>query len=362
MSPPDLTAHPFENAIVEAWSPRCWKDTHIVLAVSGGADSVAMLVAMLRIKRRLGGDGKFCVGHLNHQLRRHAADDDAAWLTSLCYRLGVSIDVGNAEIDAHSTGDGWEATARAVRYEFLRQVAERFGARYVAVAHTADDQVETVLHRIIRGTGLSGLAGIPFSRTLSPSVSLVRPLLKVRRHEVLQYLAQIGQDFRRDSSNNDMRFTRNQLRHKLLPMLRSEYNSEIELALQRLATQAADNQVLIDTFADSLLESRWKVLPELNPNQPISQCAIDCSDLAQVPRALIRELLRRVWARAQWPQQAMGYIKWDGLAELALSEGQYCSASYPGGVQAERHGDSLILRRNQSLHEKDASNTGGCSY
>ena len=100
-------------------------------------------------------------------------------------------------------GDGWEAAARAARYRFLRETAEKSGRDYVAVAHTVNDQVETVVHRVLRGTGLDGLAGIPRHRPLSPRVTLVRPLLSVNRLEILQYLADIGQDFRTDETNSD---------------------------------------------------------------------------------------------------------------------------------------------------------------
>ena len=245
----ELTA--LERALVDAWPPAEWRDTHVVLAVSGGADSVAMLRAAVTAKRRAGGAGRLFVAHLNHGLRPDAAED-AAWLEALCRRLGLPIESAKTDVSqlAADQGDGLEAAARAARYDFLTQTAERLGARFVAVAHTADDQVETILHRLIRGTGLAGLAGMPRRRSLSPTVLLVRPLLAARRQDVLAYMQHIGQHFRHDTTNIDPRFTRNRLRHQLLPRLRSEFNIDVDAALVRLAEQAAESQQLIASQAE----------------------------------------------------------------------------------------------------------------
>ena len=154
--------------------------------------------AILAVKSKSGGIGRLFVAHFNHGIRGADADADQLWLEAVCRQLDVPFETARAEALETTTPrrDGWEATARAARYEFLGHTAEKLGARFVAVAHTADDQVETVLHRILRGTGLSGLAGMPASRPLSPSVALVRPLLRATRSELLDYLAAIGQEHR----------------------------------------------------------------------------------------------------------------------------------------------------------------------
>src|SRR5262249_20572855 len=132
--------------------------------------------------------------------------------------------------------------------------AEQVGARYVATGHTADDQVETVLHHILRGTGIDGLAGIRRTRAISPSVALVRPLLWARRSDVLSYLQALGQEFRIDRSNEDVRFTRNRIRNELLPELRQNFNQNVDDALLRLASQAAEAQQVISEAAGALME------------------------------------------------------------------------------------------------------------
>ena len=163
--------------------------------------------------------GKLYVAHLNHGLRGSAADADEVWLRSLCERLKLMLDVEKMDVSAIAAeqGDGWEAAARSARYNFLRRAAERIGGRFVATAHTANDQVETVLHRILRGTGIEGLGGDGESEAAYAGIALVRPMLTLTRRDVVEYLSAIGQDYRTDATNQDTQWTRNRLRHELLP-------------------------------------------------------------------------------------------------------------------------------------------------
>src|SRR4051812_1068067 len=250
------TGHELERRLAESWPVGEWCDTHVVLGVSGGADSVALLRAMAALKERHGGRGELFVGHLNHGLRGSAADTDESWLRLLCDRLKLKLEVEKRDISevAAEQGDGWEAAARSARYAFLQAVAERSGARFVATAHTADDQAETVLHRILRGTGIEGLAGMAKARALTPGVALVRPMLELKRHHVLDYLAAIGQDYSVDATNRDTRWTRNRLRHELLPQLRERYNPQVDAAVLRLASQAGEAQQVVAGLAARLAE------------------------------------------------------------------------------------------------------------
>ena len=218
MSPP-----PLDQELAAAWPPESWADVSVLVAVSGGADSVALLRGLAGLK--VGGEGKLVVGHFNHRLRGEESDGDEQFVARLAEELGLGLECGRLEAgDIDACPDGIEEAARRQRYRFLTETAERVGARYVACAHTADDQVETVLHRILRGTGIAGLAGIPRCRRLSPAVTLIRPLLEVRRAELVDYLASLGQSYREDSSNLDRRFTRNRIRHDLLPQLAKDFN------------------------------------------------------------------------------------------------------------------------------------------
>ena len=304
------------------------------------APTVHALRALVAIKDRCGGQGKLFAAHLHHGLRGPAADADEAWLRDFCRKMNVFINVAHADVAtaAADTGDGWESAARDLRYDFLRQTAEKLGARHVATAHTADDQVETVLHRMIRGTGLAGLAGIPKFRSLSPSVTLARPILAIRRRELLGYLAEIGQDFRVDASNVDPHFTRNRLRNELLPLLRDKFNSEVDSAVLRLASQAREAQYFIERQVTALSDDCIKRVTS-------DGLQLDCLKLAGQPPLLVCEVCRAAWSSAGWPQQGMGYQEWEQLASLVERVGDVPAVQLPGGVRAERINNVLLLSR-----------------
>jgi len=347
--------HSFESHVAEAWPTASWCDVHVLAAVSAGPDSVAMLRALWTLKQRAGGQGSICVAHLNHQSRGRESDADQVWLETLCQSLGIPLEIGRADVAtlAVEQGDGWESAAREARYDFLRCTAERLGARWVAVAHTADDQVETVLHRLVRGTGLAGLAGMPRVRPLSPTVTLVRPILCVGREDVIEYLAAVGQDFRRDSTNSDCRFTRNRIRHELLPALRSQYNTNVDEVLTRLAQQAGEAQRIISGLVERLAEQCVQVQPppqngsSNHGNQARSLSAekirIECRPLRGEPELLVREVFKAAWSSAGWPLQSMGFEQWQQLAALVE-----CSDARPlnlaGGAEARRCDDAIEIQ------------------
>jgi tRNA(Ile)-lysidine synthase len=334
-----------EREITIAWPVEAWRDTHVVLGVSGGPDSVAMLRAAMSLKSSCGGRGRMFVAHFNHGARGADADADQDWVAALCRGLGVSLETARADkASLSSTDDGWEAAARAARYKFFTHTAEKLGARFVAVAHTADDQVETVLHRILRGTGLAGLAGMRPSRPLSPSVALVRPMLRARRRDVLDYLAAIGQGYRTDPSNSDTAWTRNRLRNELLPQLRERYNAAVGDALLRLAAQAEETQQVIDGVVAELVPD--SVAVERPPHLPADvkdlRVRLNCDRLRSAPMLLVREVCRTAWRDAGWPEQAMGFDEWQAIAELVQGR-RDGPINLPGGVRARRQKNSVLL-------------------
>lgn len=320
------------------WLPDDWKDVTTLAAVSGGADSVALLRAMAAM--RPAAPGRLLVAHFDHRLRGAAADADAAFVGRLACDLGLPYEVGSADPARVSAalrgGIGIEESARNARYEFLKAAAGRYGARYVATAHTADDQAETVLHRIVRGTGLSGLSGMRRARPLMHGVSLIRPLLGVRHAELLDYLRRLGQPFCDDATNQDLGFTRNRLRHELLPRLAAEYNPQVIDALLRLARLAGEAHEVIANVVDELL-------PGCVRNET-DRIVVDCGLLADQPRYVVRELLVAAWRRRQWPEQAMGFAQWEELAELV--QATVCGpllTTLPGGFRVCREGELLII-------------------
>ncbi len=308
--------HPFEAAIAASWPTDRWQDVTVLIAVSGGADSVALLRALHALRpahEHSSPAGRLVVAHFNHGWRGDESEGDAKFVRVLARRLQLPVYVGGARPrDPSGTGhaaDRREDAARRLRYRFLTDLATRLGARYVATAHTADDQAETVLQRVLRGTGLSGLRGIPRVRRLTTATALLRPMLGVPRAEVLAYLESIQQPFRTDPSNLDRRYTRNRIRQELLPLAR-DYYAGVDEALRRLASLAGEAQRVIDQQAEALLE---EAIVERSP----LTTTLDLGKFAGIDRYLIREALRHLWQQRHWPRQAMGLAEWNELASLA---------------------------------------------
>jgi tRNA(Ile)-lysidine synthase len=272
------------------------------------------------------------IAHLNHLLRGAESDADATFVRDLYASLSAAgvpirgsccnrIDVA---AQARAEGGNVENIARRLRYEWLAKMAAELGCRWIATGHTADDQAETVLHRLLRGAGIQGLRGIAARRAVNADIEIVRPLLETTRAEVLAYLAAEKQEYREDSSNLNLALTRNRLRHELLPMLARDYNPGIVGLLAQLAEQADDLYRTIEAESNRLLAE-----VELPPADGL--LILDRQKLSQVPRHLIRELFRQLWARQSWPQSDMDYAAWDRLAGVAL--GELPAVDLPGGIR-----------------------------
>jgi tRNA(Ile)-lysidine synthase len=288
-----------------------------VVAVSGGPDSVALLRLLLEL-HQVGLIGTLTVAHLNHQLRGGDSDADEDFVQRLAgkYSLPFRSERVNVAKLAKDQKDNVENAARQVRYDWLAEIARSEGARWVATGHTADDQAETLLHRLVRGTGLHGLGGIPPQRELAPGIAVIRPLLGSSRAEVLAYLQNAKQDFRTDSSNVDLGFTRNRIRHELLPVLARDFNPAIVSVLCRLAEQAREVQSLVEIQAGDLL--RNTELPRAG-----NLLVFNRTTLAKAPRHLVREVFRLVWSRENWPAGSMTFDDWERLAVLACQDDSF---------------------------------------
>lgn len=233
----------------------------VAVAVSGGADSVALLRALLEAAPEIG--LVLTVAHVHHGIRGAEADADAAFVAELAARHGLAFcrkDV-DARLSARENRESLEEAARNLRYAWFTELLESGMADAVATAHTLDDQAETVLHKFLRGAWTQGLAGIHPVLAL-PRGSILRPFLGVRRGDIEAWLSKIGQDWREDASNRDMDYTRNRLRNELLPMLAS-YNPQISRQLANLATVARDE----DAYWEGELA---RLLPQLLlPGKPV---------------------------------------------------------------------------------------------
>ena len=222
---------------------RLTPDDLITVGVSGGIDSMFLLVQLYEMKLPL------IAAVFNHGLRPEAADE-CRFVLDFCRQKGIPCICGEADVHGYAAdkGLGIEEAARQLRYRFLFDTAVQNKAAAVATAHHADDQAETVLLHLLRGSGIDGLGGIrPYSlpNAFSETIPLIRPLLGITRAEIEAFAAETGMPFREDRSNTDTAYTRNRIRHDLIPGLKAEYNPQIVQALCRLAeSAAADSEVL----------------------------------------------------------------------------------------------------------------------
>jgi tRNA(Ile)-lysidine synthase len=315
---------------------------------------VALLRLMVEARgRSASAEGKLVAVHVNHGLRGAQGDGDERFVEELAASLGVECVVGHVEprAIADAEGDGLEAACRATRYDFLVATAQRHGARYVAVGHTADDQAETILHHVLRGTGLAGLGGMTTFRPMNDATTLVRPLLAARRADVREYLASLEQPWREDATNRERAFTRNRLRHDLLPLLARDYNADVVEALVRLGAQAREAHDVVRQLAEALAERCMMLTAGDEATSGAASkgdtVVVDCGPLAGANRHVVREMFVSIWTKQHWPRQAMGFAEWDVLAEMAMAarDERARHRTLPGDVAVERTEDAMKIAR-----------------
>lgn len=258
----------------------------LVAAVSGGPDSVCMLDILVKLRRELGIE--LLIAHLNHQLRGADSDADARYVADLAVRLGIPAVVESRDVGAYRRRHRLtpEEAAREVRYSFLADVACSAGIRVVAVGHTLNDHLETILMHLIRGSGTRGLRGLlPVSRWSSGAegITVIRPLLDISREETTAHCARNRLEPRTDTSNDSLAPLRNRIRHELLSQLR-EYNPGIAGTLLRTARLAADDLAFID---GEMEKAREKVSRKLK-----NAIIFDKKPFRALPLSLQRHLLR----------------------------------------------------------------------
>lgn len=273
----------------------------VAMAVSGGADSVALLRVMLELRTELG--IVLSVAHFHHGIRGEGADVDAAFVAELAaaHDLELYLDRGDARDYSREKRISLETAARETRRDFFVKLLHERRIARVATAHTLDDQAETVLMKLLRGAGTRGLAGI-FPEQRLATGSIVRPLLEVHRVELRDYLRGLKQPWREDESNADLSFTRNRVRSRVLPMLCAEVNPSAELALAHHAEVARCEE-------EYWSEQIKRVLPLVSaPGEPArggggkqtstASVSLDLQRFQQQPVAIQRRLLRAAGEQA----------------------------------------------------------------
>src|SRR5271157_1602588 len=374
----------------------------VCIAVSGGADSVALLRVLLELRSELG--IVLVVAHFNHGLRGADSDADEAFVADLAQQQGLEFLAGRADVRQHALAGklSIEAAGRELRYGWLTRLAREQRFESVATAHTLDDQAETVLLKFLRGAGTRGLAGIYPSLEIgknngsptsvsdanwqNPSreaaagsepgaqapgvkvnrkeprsgdhIRIVRPLLCVTRDEVEAYLSSLGQPWREDESNLDHRFARNRVRHELLPLLEREYNPNIRQVLSDTAALARAEEEYWQALVERELEARQGTKPDavppgLKPGTPAAgdgtaeavplktraaERRLSLATFHGLPLALQRRLLRRF---AESEDLALDFEHVEKL--LLCARGERAKTELPGGWLAVRRGECLEL-------------------
>jgi tRNA(Ile)-lysidine synthase len=322
-------------------------ETGLVVAVSGGADSTALLDALVRARDAGWGPSALVVAHLNHLLRGEESDADAAFVQGLATDRGVDCEIERADVAliARQSRQNVEATARNLRYEFFARVAQRHGLHCVVTAHTLDDQAETVFLHLLRGAGLSGLSGMPWQRPLlnrgDDQLILLRPLLGVSRAVILAHCQDYQLPYREDVSNQSTDYLRNLIRHEILPRLEA-VNPSIRTGVARMAELVREEDQYLEARVDEIEE--WEagdgslLLPSLKGQPPV----------------LLRRVLRR-WLAQRRGSLARITSTHITVLEQLLARGQSGqSVILPGNLQVRREFDRLrIIPAASSVSKSD---------
>lgn len=313
----------------------------VVAGVSGGADSMALLHALHRLNESGTLPLTLHVAHLNHRLRGDASDEDAAFVEQEAARRNLRCTVHAEDIRAVAGEQrrSIEETARNRRYAFFARVCANVGSSVVAVAHQADDQAETVIHRIARGTGLRGLGGIRESRPLDGPgrVRLVRPLLGFRRDELRAFLEAEGVPFREDATNATDDHTRSRVRRHVLPAMATHVNPQVTDALLRLAEQARS----LDEY---LRERAAQILETLVVSRTDREVVLNANALTRKSRVIQTEIIRQALLALEIGEQDVNYGHLSSVADLAQRPAGAKELHLPGGIVVRREYERLSFQ------------------
>ena len=358
------------DQIESCWPTNRWRDVGVVVGCSGGADSVTLVRALAKLRDSSPpARGFLVVAHFNHQLRGEESDRDALFTENLARELQLAFELQKAEhcvtkkscaqnivseqpsSDTPQSAcspaiaepafqlDSDEASLRADRMNFLIRIAKQYGARYITLAHSADDNVETMLHHLLRGTGPAGLAGIGHPLPIDQDLVLTRPLIHSQRDVIRESLKEQGYAWREDQSNQDRRYRRNWIRNELIPMMESEYPNA-RSAMQRAIELQKSWREQIDKEASSWLEEHLM-------NAEVLKIRKDPNG----PHPVLIAAMQHLWMNRRWPRQAMNQGHWQSLAEMIQGKRDK-TCTLPSGILAIAQGDYLLIQPPRELESE----------
>ena len=329
---PDLLTN-FADRMDEDGFPEAGEG--VLVGVSGGVDSVVLLDLLAELAGRKRRRYRLTVAHLDHGLRAESAEE-ADFVESLARSRWLPIVRERIEVrvQADAAGEGVEHAAREARYAFFRRAAGNAHATAVALGHHADDNAETILFRLFRGTGLRGLAGIPPVRALGRNLRVVRPLLDFPRERLLAWARSRNLSWREDPSNEDPVYRRNVLRHELLPLVRRTVNPDARQAVLRLADQAQQAERFVQRCARA-------VLAESLSHRQSDRALIESGRLAVEPDIVRTTALRLILEDMHLPQRNLSAEHLSAVDGLLFESSG--TVNLPGGFTATRRGSQLLL-------------------
>lgn len=311
----------------------------ILVAVSGGADSLALLHLLAHHGEAIAAGLQLVAAHLDHGLRGVEAEADAEFVAATAAAWGVPIVRERIDVRAlaRQRRQSIETAGRAARYDFFLRAAQGHGCSKVALAHTADDQAETVLLHLLRGTGLEGLAGMPVRRPLAGAGSpeVVRPLLAVWRAEIVAYCAEHALQPRDDPENRTLAYRRNRVRLRLIPLLEAEFNPRIRAHLVALARLAADEDRYLEAQAATWRATAFTIGAE--------GWSVAADALAAAPSALARRAVRQALTAVRADAAAADRAAIERILSLARGELTTAVALPGASLRAIRRGDRVVV-------------------
>lgn len=309
----------------------------ILAGVSGGADSVCLLLLLQKLQKEM--DFSLEVIHVEHGIRGEESRQDAVFVEELCQKEGITCHICHRDVPGYAASKkiGLEEAARILRYDSYREKARETGRTSVkiALAHHADDNAETILFQMIRGSGIKGLCGMQAKRDIEGGITVIRPLLGVTRREIEGYLRKHGQSFRQDSTNLDTDYSRNRIRHKILP--------QMEKINSRAVSHIVQSAGMLQEISEYLKEQVEEIQKRECSFRP-DACEIKQHLFEGYPKVLQQETIHQVLGTVAGSRKDIGIVHVEavqGLADLQVGR----KRNLPYGMEAERTYEGICIRR-----------------
>lgn len=328
--PKSLTPHAFLKRVKDTIKhyEMLEKGDRVLVAVSGGADSVCLLKVLYDMRRRMGIE--LVVGNLDHSLRGAESAEESRFVKRLAKEMALECVHKKINVKACSKrGISTEEKAREKRYAFFEKAAKDKKCNVIATGHTIDDQAETVLMRVVYGSSFKGLTGIPPVRE-DGAFKIVRPLIRTERKDLDDFLKKMKMAHIEDSSNQDQRFVRNRIRHQLLPFLEG-YNPKVKRTLTNLADTLREDLVFMEQQKNGIIEKKMRP----------GATSVKIKDIMLQPKTVRKEMLKDLFREAGGNVKKLTYRHWMDMDRFVRASGGKCVLDLPGNIRIDKKNDTV---------------------